>query len=200
MCVNLQTSIIAYLIGTISSLLLIQNNNKEKNILGYFILFYTCVQLFEALIYYNNKTIYSRLLLINLGLQGLVLVLLLNNYITINNNYIYIFTIISLYITYRALQSNFQKATVNSTSSMIWNFFLDKNINLILNIMYILAFIVIYHYKNQFNYINKFFILLLLTHIISFNIDKINPFLCKNYKPSMWCLSSALIAPIALFL
>ena len=200
MCINLQTSIIAYLIGTISSLLLIKNNNKEKNIIGYFVLFYTCVQLFEALIYNNNKTIYSRLLLTNLGLQGLVLILLLNNYITINKNYIYIFTIISLYITYRALQSNFKKATVNSTSSMIWNFFLDKNINLILNIMYILGFIVIYHYKNQFNYINTFFILLLLTNIISFNIDKINPFLCKNYKPSIWCLSSAIISPIVLLL
>jgi len=197
MCVNLQTSIIAYLIGTISSLILIKNNNKEKNIIGYFILFYTCVQLFEALIYYNNKTIYSRLLLINLGLQGLILVLLLNNYIKINKNYIYIFTIISLYITYRALQSNFQKATTNGAMKWV---FLNNHNSYVLGFMYILVFIVIYYYKNQFNYINKFFILLLLTFIISYNIDKINPLLCKNYKPSMWCLSSALISPILLFL
>ena len=78
MCVNLKTSISAFLIGTISSLILINSNNKENKFIGNFILFYTFIQLFEALIYNNNLTIYSRLLLINLGLQGLVFMLLLN--------------------------------------------------------------------------------------------------------------------------
>lgn len=42
-------------------------------------MFYSLVQLFEAFIYYNGKSaseIYSRLLLLNLGFQGLVLFLL----------------------------------------------------------------------------------------------------------------------------
>ena len=74
MCINLKTSIGAFLIGTISSLILINSNNKENKFIGNFILFYTFIQLFEALIYNNNLTIYSRLLLINLGLQGLVFI------------------------------------------------------------------------------------------------------------------------------
>lgn len=198
MCVNLKTSIIAYLIGTISSLLLIQNNNKEKKNIGYYILFFTCVQLFEALIYYNNKTIYSRLLLINLGFQGLVYALSLNNCIPINRNYIYIFIMISLYISYRALQSNFQKATTDG--AMKWVFFLDNNISSVIGFMYVLMFALTFHYNNQFNYINKFSILVFLTFIISYNIDKINPFICNINKASIWCLSSAIISPIILLL
>ena len=63
MCINLKTSISAFFIGVISSLSLIKSNNKENISIGKFILFYTFVQLFEGLIYYNNLTIYSRLLL-----------------------------------------------------------------------------------------------------------------------------------------
>ena len=161
MCVNLKTSIIAYLIGTISSLLLIQNNNKEKKNIGYYILFFTCVQLFEALIYYNNKTIYSRLLLINLGFQGLV---------------------------------------TTTNEGMKWVFFLDNNISSVIGFMYVLMFALTFHYNNQFNYINKFSILVFLTFIISYNIDKINPFICNINKASIWCLSSAIISPIILLL
>ena len=198
MCINLYTSTIAYLIGTISGLFLIKNKNKEKKMIGYFILFYTLVQLFEALIYKDNKTIYSRILLINLGLQGIVFALLLNNYISINNIYIYIFSIIAIFIIYESIQSNFIKATTEN--GMIWNFS-DKKVSIILLIMYILMFFVMYYYKNKLNYMNKFTVVLLLTFIISYSINILYPkSLCSINKASIWCLSSAIVAPIMLII
>jgi len=198
MCINIYASTIAYLIGTITSIFLINNKNKEKIVIGYFILFYTIIQLLEALIYKNNKEIYSRLLLINLGLQGLVFILLLNNYITVNINYIFILSIIAIYFIYKSLQPNFKKATINK--GMQWNFVSD-DLGKIFTIMYAITFLSAYHYTNKLNYINKFGLLVLLTYIISFHIYKINPKLsCSNNKPSIWCLSSALIAPVMLMI
>ena len=195
MCINLKTSISAFLIGALSSLALIKSNNKENNSIGKFILFYTFVQLFEALIYYNNLTIYSRLLLLNLGLQGLVFMIQLNNYTPINKNYIYICAIISIFITYKSLQPNFKKATTEGC--MKWNFF-DKAIIKMLYIMYGMIFISMYHYSDKLNNINKLSMLFILTYIITIYISKMKSLLCSINKPSIWCLSSALVAPIML--
>jgi hypothetical protein len=195
MCINLKTSISAFLIGGISSLVLIKSNNKENISIGKFILFYTFIQLFEALIYYNNLTIYSRLLLLNLGLQGLVFMIQLNNYIPINKNYIYICAIISIFITYKSLQTNFKKASTQGC--MKWNFF-DNTIINVLYIMYGMIFISIYHYSDKLNNINKLGLLFILTASISIYISKMKSLLCSINKPSIWCLSSALIAPIML--
>jgi hypothetical protein len=202
MCINLKTSISAFLIGVLSSLALIKSNNKENNSVGKFILFYTFVQLFEALIYYNNITIYSRLLLINIGLHGLVFMIQLNNNTPINKNYIYICAIISIIIIYKSLKSDFKKATTEG--GMKWNFY-DEDINNIFHIMYILMFGSVYIYSHKLNNINKFTLLVLFTYIISFynnfyNVCSINNFdsVCSINKPSIWCLSSAIIAPIML--
>ncbi len=198
MCINLKTSISAFFIGAISSLSLIKSNNKENISIGKFILFYTFVQLFEALIYYNNLTIYSRLLLLNLGLQGLVFMILLNDYIPIDKNYIYICAVISLFTLYKSLITDFKKATIKKC--MKWNF-LESDINLIylFYIMYGMIFISIYHYSNKLNNINKLGALLGLTCIISVLVPNIkSTLLCTINKPSIWCLSSAIIAPIML--
>lgn len=138
MCINLYTSSIAFLIGTVSSLFLIKNKNKEKRLIGYGILFYTLVQLLEALIYNDNNKIYSRLLLINLGLQGLVFILLLNNYIPINKCYIYISAIIAIYIIYKSIQPTFLNATTNT--GMNWHF-INNGIGNLLAISYIIVYI-----------------------------------------------------------
>lgn len=191
MCINLFTSTIAYLIGTTTGLILIHNRNKEKRLIGYFILFYTLVQLFEALIYYSNKKIYSRLLLINLGLQGLVFILLLNNYVPVNKVYIYILATISIYLMYKSIQPKFLKATTDN--GMKWNFIKYDNY-ILLSIMYTLSFLLVYLYSNKLNYFNKLGFFLLLTYVISYYVN----ISCSPSKPSIWCLSSALVAPIML--
>lgn len=206
MCINLKTSIGAFLIGTISGLILINSNNNEKKVIGSFILFYTLIQLFEALIYYNNLTIYSRLLLIDLGLQGLVFMLLINHYITpINKIYIYICVVISLFVIYNALKSDFTKATIEG--GMKWNFNIKPlfgkifDMSDILTIMYIVMIIAVVNYNDKLNYIIKLAFLLLSAYIISIYIIQSNTGLvCSTNKPSIWCLSSAIVSPIMLFL
>ena len=54
MCVNLQTSIVAFIIGEICGFILATENN-EKRAIGIFVMFYSFVQLFEALIYYYGN-------------------------------------------------------------------------------------------------------------------------------------------------
>ncbi len=81
---------------------------------------------------------------------------------------------------------------------MEWNF-INKKISILLSIMYALIFISVYHYNNKLNHINKLFLLLFITYVISFGINIINPNLtCNINKPSIWCLSSAIVAPIML--
>ncbi len=87
MCINLETSLLAFGIGEFSGLYLLSSSSVEKRILGIFVMFLSLIQLFEALIYYNGisaSEIYSRLLLLNLGFQGFVFFTLVNNvtYIT----------------------------------------------------------------------------------------------------------------------
>jgi len=188
MCINFKTSIGAFIVGTISALILNQSENKEKQVIGKFILFYTMVQLFEALIYYNNKEIYSRLLLMNLGFQGLVFSLLLNDYVPINKIYIYITGLIAAVIFYKSIQPKIKKASVNE--GMKWNF-MNRNSGLLLVIMYIFMFISVLDNSKKLDYINKLGILLFITLIISYN---------NTNRPSMWCLSSAIIAPLIIFI
>ena len=74
MCINLKTSILAFGIGTGSGYLL-TTKSIEKKMMGIFIMFYSLIQLFEAGIYWSNGTnplLYSQLIMINLGFQGLL--------------------------------------------------------------------------------------------------------------------------------
>jgi len=189
MCINLQTSIIAFSIGMISGIKLINSTNKETIIIGKFIIFYTMVQLFEAMIYYNNTKVPSMLLLLNLGFQGLFFILLLNNMIPLNNIYIIITMCIALFICYKTFHPEFKMAT--TTEGMKWNFN-DMSCGNALAIMYITMFIVVIENNNRLDKINKFGFLLFITFVISYNIN----IQCNVNKPSIWCLSSAIAAPL----
>jgi hypothetical protein len=196
MCINIKTSIGAFIIGTISGLILNNSNNKENKILGKFIIFYTLVQLFEGLIYNNNLEIYSKLLLINLGFQGLVFILLLNDYIPLNKIYIYITGLIAVFVFYKAIHPDFIQASI--TEGMKWLFY-DNIISFALLIMYTIMFICILQNYKKLDKINKMGILLFITYIISYTIQK-SELLCNINRPSMWCLSSTIAAPISLFI
>jgi hypothetical protein len=196
MCINIKTSIGAFLLGTISGLILNNSDNKEKKILGKFIIFYTMVQLFEGLIYHNNTEIYSKLLLINLGFQGLVFILLLNDYIPINKIYIYITGLIAAFICYKTIHPEFMSAT--TSEGMKWHFN-DSTTSFALLLMYVTMFISVFDNNKKLDKINKMGILLFITFIISYTIKE-SELLCNINRPSMWCLSSAIVAPISLFI
>ena len=198
MCINYKSSIISYLIGMISGLLLILDN-PEKKAIGFFILFYTQVQLLEAIMYfYRNNTpiIYSKLLLINLGLQGLIFFLSVNSVYKVNDIYFYLSLFISFYLILETFNDKFKNITIDS--KLNWNFLnQNQNINILLVVMYLTIFYWFFTKKKSkinTNYlIDKFGILLFITLIISYlQFDK--------NCPSIWCMSSAFIAPILLVL
>ena len=78
MCINLQTSIVSFMIGTLSGLYLVlaDDMSPEKQVLGYFVICISLIQIIEAGWYYFDEKYYNiliRLLSICLGLQGFVI-------------------------------------------------------------------------------------------------------------------------------
>lgn len=195
MCVNFETSLASFIIGESSGLVLIGSKEKEKIIIGLFVMFYSLIQFFETNIYFGNDTssIYSRLLLINLGFQGLIFFVLMTNLYEINNFYIIISSIISIYIMFEACKTDFSKANIDSC--LTWNF-MNNSTSVMLGAMYLLMFI--WYYNNKIplstdistKYINNTGILFFITFIVSYLLLNI-----KN-SPSFWCMISAIVAPI----
>ena len=153
----------------------------------------------EANIYYlglDSSSIYSRLILINLGLQGLVFFILMNQIFIINNFYLISCAIISIYTIYQALSTNFKKVEISKC--LTWNF-MDKNYYSLF-LMYAIMFIWLFskktpRFKNiSIDFINNSRNIFVCTLIISYFL--------LNYKnsPSIWCLSSAIVAPLFLII
>lgn len=196
MCVNLPTSIISFLIGTISGVYLVLNEkvSVEKKVIGFFIICISLVQLIEACLYYFDESYYNiliRLLSICLGLQGFVIYfaskLMLN--VPISNVLYYTIILISISITFLSLNAKF--VIDKKTKCLNWTF-LDKNkyIGDLLYIMYALIFYLLIK-------IEKFRIygyMLAITYFISYMLKPL-----KN-SPSAWCISSALISPLVILL
>jgi hypothetical protein len=198
MCINLETSILAFGLGEASGLYLATRDSIEKKLIGLFVMFYSLVQLLEAFIYYYGKSaneIYSRLLLLNLGFQGLVFFLLMSYCYKINSFYLIITGIISLGILVYSFGSSFKKAELTN-ECMKWIFMENNFIKISLSIMYTTMFCwILNHKENIYTNTNNNFIfnsglVLLLTYLFSEQIK----FNCNI--PSIWCLTSAISAPI----
>lgn len=184
MCINLKTSIAAFLIGQIAGLMLAFDSNKRP--IGFFIMFFSLVQLFEALIYagYDKYGIVSKLLLTNLALQGLFFFYVMKQY----NVYMLLCIIISIMVISAVFKKDFKPAS--NDKCLKWDF-MDSQYSNALTLMYIL--ILYYLVSNKNTFYRKFGYLLLFTCVISYA--------CMNiYKsPSFWCLTSAIASPIALW-
>lgn len=117
----------------------------------------------------------------------------MSNLYEINNFYIIICSIISIYIIFEACKTDFNKANINSC--LTWNF-MNNNTTNVLSIMYFLMFI--WYYNNKITlsndistkYINNTGILFFITFIVSYFLINM-----KN-SPSFWCMISAIVAPI----
>lgn len=199
MCLNLQTSLVAFGLGELAGLYLATRNSIEKKLVGLFVMFYSLVQLFEAFIYYHGESadeIYSKLLLLNLGFQGLVFFVLMSQAYAINNFYLVVSAIISFGIIIYSMSSVFSKVEIKS-NCLRWPFLENKFINIPLSIMYLLIFFWILNDKETIsnnvsdtNYVGNCGIVLIITFLFS-NLVTFN---CN--KPGMWCLTSAISAPI----
>ena len=196
MCVSFEASVIAFMIGEVSGYLLFQSKNIIYKAFGLFVMWYSLVQLAEAFIYKNyNVMLASKLLLFNLFTQGVVLALLLHRYNIADSKLILILmSLIAVYGTYKICQSNFESAIISRDSSscgkMEWPFIKGNNGKVLIAMYSLLLYMLLTHENRQINDIGKYF---LATLILSYIIPM------KN-SPSVWCYSSALVAPYLVYL
>ena len=193
MCIDSQTSLASFIIGEVAGLLLVASGNKGKQMIGLFIMFYSLVQFFEYNIYNNkNISLNSKLLLLNLASQGLILFILIKNVCNISNVYIYIGLFVLLCIIFIMFYTKNENATVEKCIQ--WNFVKDSYAKL-LNLMYLSMFYLFFFDKciQKDYFLNKIGYFFLITYILSKLISKL------DYKvPSYWCMSSAFLAPALL--
>ena len=190
MCINFETSIAAFLIGEIAGFILFLSNNIYKKYIGLFIMFFSLVQILEALIYkgYDYNGIFSKILLINLSLQGTFFFYLINKIDPNQKIYLYICGIISIIIISRIFFTDFKNASINTC--LKWNF-MDYINKKLFYVMYLLIFL--YSFTSNIYFITISALILLITYIIAKIVQNEN-------SPSMWCLSSALVSPLIIFL
>lgn len=199
MCINYQTSLGALLFGEIAGLILIINqgqkfNDLEKIFVGLFVMFYSLIQLCELQIYLNipeKNSIYNKLLVINLAFQGLLFFVLMSWIYKINGIYLMICGLVSLIILLDVITNSTQISFTNS-NCLKWDFINRKNIYIPLGLMYCTMFFWIFVEPNS-NFIKYIGLVLLITFIFSYFLIE-----GKFNSPGLWCLSSAIAAPLFL--
>jgi hypothetical protein len=195
MCINAQTSLASFMIGEIAGLLLILSGKKEKQMIGLFVIFYSLVQLFEYNIYTNkNISLNSKLLLLNLVSQGLIFFVLIKNVCDISNIYIYISLFVVLCAIFLMFYTKHKSASIEKCIE--WNF-LDTANQILLYIMYLSMFHLLFFNKSLYNndFLRKTGYFFLITCIISYIVSQHYP-----NSPSIWCMSSAILAPALLLI
>ena len=186
MCVDFPTSIIAFSIGFMTGLLLINQKDIEKQSIGKFIICYSLIQLVEAGIhkYPDQKNLIARLLPVLLAFQG---VCFANLYREMPRLLMMIFYLIFIFATIRALSS--KSIGVEIRNSIHWNF--PSNINYPIGLMYVLIFLFIFSHFHTNSFTFRYGLIMLFTYVFSHIFKNVN-------RGSYWCMISALGAPIAL--
>lgn len=202
MCVNYQTSLMALVIGEITGLILIFDQDKtstnyEKIFIGLFVMFYTLIQFFELNIYLTNgdnenNQIYKKMLALNLGFQGLVFFILASFIYKINPIYLIICGLVSFIIMLNVLQNDVN-INLTETNCLRWDFLSKPEMNISLGLMYFVMFIWMFFDTNS-EYLKYVGFVLLGTLIFSYFILS-----GRANSPGLWCLSSAIAAPLFLF-
>lgn len=201
MCVNYQTSLAAFVIGEITGLILIfdqdkSSTNYDKILIGLFVMFYSLIQFLELMLYLNNSNennqIYKKMLVLNLGFQGLVFFLLASYIYKVNSIYLIICGLVSFLIILSVFENDIGISFTES-NCLKWDFLIDSsNIRISLGLMYFIIFLWIFVEANS-DYIKYIGFVLLGTFIFSYYILS-----GKANSPGLWCLSSAIAAPIFL--
>ena len=110
MCINLETSLVSFIIGEYYGWKLFNSKIKEYKILGVFIMFFTLIQLIEACIYFFDSKWYkilNKILVIFLGLQGFV-IFYTHQKILNQNHFLYMVSLlISIIIICKSINDKF---------------------------------------------------------------------------------------------
>jgi len=208
MCINYETSLISLIIGEMSGLTLIllsylDSNAElieyEKLLIGLFVMFYTIVQFCELKIYQtaNSDIFAQKLLILNLGFQGLVFFILMSFIYKIHGIYIMICGLVSFIIILEVLfEYNSLDIELTSNKCLKWNFLANNKISFSLGVMFATIFFWIFFEPNS-DFIKYIGFIVLFTFIFSYFI--LNNLVPNVNSPSIWCLSSAVAAPLFVF-
>ncbi len=201
MCINYQTSLAAFIIGEITGLILIFDQNKsntdyEKIFIGLFVMFYSLIQFFELMLYLNKDNtenqIYKKMLALNLGFQGLFFFIVASYVYKINSIYLVICGLVSFVVMLSVFENDID-ISLTESNCLKWNFLDSKsNIGISLGLMYFIMFLWIFAESNS-NYIKYIGFILLGTFLFSYFVLSGRP-----NSPGLWCLTSAISAPLFL--
>jgi hypothetical protein len=184
MCFNFHASLAAFLIGETTGALLAQSKQATYQNIGLFVMFFTLVQLIEALVYNGGSLpLLSLLLQTNLGAQGLVFFALVEPW----KLSFWICLAISLFVTLDALKA---KHGITMNGHLRWN--LPSPVEWALRFMFLLIFV--FSLRTPAYKLAARVILGML--ILSYGFG----FLYKRNNPSLWCLASAIGSPVLLYL
>jgi hypothetical protein len=201
MCINYQTSLAAFLFGEITGLILIFDQDKsktdyEKIFIGLFVMFYSLIQFLELVLYLNrvntSNQIYKKMLVLNLGFQGLFFFIVASYIYKINSIYLVICGLVS-FVVMLSVFGNDIDISITDSNCLRWNFLESKsNISTSLGFMYFMMFLWIFAESNS-NYLKYVGLILLSTFLFSFFV-----LLGKPNSPGLWCLISAVASPLFL--
>lgn len=188
MCISFEASVIAFIIGEYSGYKLYQKSDTKA--IGIFIMWYSIIQILEAGIYkldtkYHNSI--TKLMIINLSLQGLVFMFYQQKH-PLKQYFLIVSILLATYGVYVTFTTE-KTATISEACNCLkWNF--AKDTNTYLFYMYGLIFMYSILSKTKINR-KLFYITFSLYVIIYSQLTLLN-------KPSIWCISSAVSAPLML--
>ena len=134
------------------------------------------------------------MILLNLGYQGFIFFHFMSKSHYVRKEYKMIALLIAIIITLYVIKLddfvkiNKKLSCIDKEGCLTWNFIEDKNINILLGLMYFIMFMWIF--TNNDKKIFKVGVLLLSTFIFSYYTKNI------SNSPSFWCMTSSIISPL----
>jgi len=191
MCISFEASVIAFIIGEYSGYKLYQKSDTKA--VGIFIMWYSIIQILEAGIYkldtkYHNSI--TKLMIINLSLQGLVFMFYQQKH-PLKQYFLIVSILLATYGVYVTFTTE-KTATISEACNCLkWNFAKDTNTYL----FYMYGLIFMYSILSNTKVNRKLFYITFSLYVIIYSqltqLTQLN-------KPSIWCISSAVSAPLML--
>lgn len=184
MCFNFNASMIAFTIGEVTGALLTRSRTQEYRNIGYVVMFFTLIQLLEALIYKHvlPMRLLSFLIQLNLGALGLFFFALIQPW----GFYFWSCLAISVFVAVDALTDS---RTVTLTPKLKWN--MSPSAAWMITLMYVLLF--------SFCLLTPKYNITAYVILGMYVLSSVIAYFSKKYSPSLWCLFSSIGSPFLLF-
>ena len=190
MCFSKEVSLITFIIGFVSSVLLIKEKSITCKILGFFFLNVILVQLTEFLLWTHRKCdsynkLISKLQILIINLQPVVLYLAINHFNKTKETkfIILLYLLFIIPFTFNALKQNVCDQVTNKHLDWQWTRY-SSNSGMVYLLFAITIGLLGYYGLPSFG--KQFAVLSVLSYLIS-------GFIYKDYVGTMWCFFGALL-------